>query len=385
MRVLLFAGKGGVGKTTVAAATASAATAAGHKTLLVSTDAAHSLADAVGRPLGAEPVELEPGLYAEQVDTRRGLERSWPRVQALLLALLDAAGADPVQAAELTVLPGADEILALLEVREQARAGRFDLLVLDCAPTAQTVALLALPEALRWWLDRLLPAPPRLGRSRRSTGGAGGRPDEAVWRGLRAVLDALGEARALLTDPGAAVRLVLTPESVVLAESRRTLTALSLHGYRVDGVVANRVFPTDSPWAAAQAGPLAALTADFAPLPVFRLGYQPHEPIGLADLTALGRALYPGADPLTEAAAPGPLQVERTADGFALSLGLPFASRGEVDLARRGDELVITVGAHRRLLALPSALRRCDLVGAGLRDGRLVIRFVPDPTQWIRA
>jgi arsenite-transporting ATPase len=395
MRVVLFTGKGGVGKTTVAAATATRAARLGRKTLVVSTDAAHSLGDALGVGLGDEPIEVEGGLYAAQIDTRRAFERSWQQVQGYLLAVLDAGGVDPVDAAELTVLPGAEEVLALLAVRDAARSGRFDLVCVDCAPTAETLRLLRLPEMLRWWLDRMLPTDRLVARLMASRSRLPV-PDRTVVDAVRRLQTELADVRALLTDPGSAsVRLVLTPEAVVVAEARRTLTALALHGYRVDGVVANRVFPARggawvARWAAAQADQLAVVEASFAGLPVWRSAYAPAEPVGVEALAALGEGIYPG-DPVGGVPDRPTLSVERTVDGYALVLPLPFVVRGEIDLSRTGDELVVSVGGERRMLTLPSALRRCTVRGARLEgpddggpDGRLVVRFEPDPAQWMR-
>ena len=394
MRVLLFTGKGGVGKTTVAAATALRAASLGHRTLVVSTDAAHSLADTLGIRLGPEPTQVLPRLHGQQVDPQRALERGWQAVQRYLLAVLDAAGVEPLEAEELTVLPGAEEVLALLELRDQAASGRFDVVVVDCAPTAETLRLLALPEALRWYMDRVYPLERRVVRSLRPVlARVAGvpMPDEAVFDAVEALHAELADVRDLLTRPGtASVRLVLTPEAVVLAEARRTLTSLSLYGYRVDGVVANRLFPTGgadpwrASWARAQARQLAEVDASFAPLPVRRAPYRATEPVGVAELAAFADDLYGTADPLAGTYHGEPTTVERSGDGYVLALALPLADRGELDLGRRGDELVVTVGQHRRLLALPSGLRRCTVEGAELRDGRLRVSFRPDPDLWMR-
>jgi arsenite/tail-anchored protein-transporting ATPase len=393
MRVLLFTGKGGVGKTTTAAGTAALAARTGRKTLVLSTDAAHCLADCFGVPAGPEPAEVDTGLYVQQVDSHRRLERAWGEVQGYLLSVLDAAGVDAVEAEELTVLPGAEEVLALLEVRDQVNSGLWDVVVVDCAPTAETLRLLALPEALRWYMDRVFPVERRVVRSLRPVLGrmAGvPMPRERVFDAVERLHGELQEVRRVLTDPQTSVRLVLTPESVVVAETRRTLTSLSLYGYRVDAVLANRVFPTGSAdpwltgWAAAQAGVLADVEESFAPLPVFRSPYRPTEPLGVDELAALAAATYgPRVDPLAAPDGGEPLAVERSGEGFVLTLALPFADRREMDLVRSGDELVVTVGSRRRVLALPSALRRCTVTGAALRHGRLRVRFRPDPAQWM--
>ncbi len=390
MRVLLFTGKGGVGKTTASAATAALAASRGRKTLVLSTDPAHSLADALGVPLGAEPTEVDTGLYAMQVDAQRAFERTWRDVQSYLLVVLERAGVDALQAEELTVLPGAEEVLALLELRNQVASGRWDLVVVDCAPTGETLRLLALPEALNWYVEKVFPAQRRALKAIRpllSRVAGPAVPAEGVFDAVERLHRELKDVRAVLTAPTTSVRLVLTPEAVVVAEARRTLTSLALYGYRVDGLVANRVFPGGDAWrdgwAAAQAGQLDGIRADVAPLPVLTSAYQSAEPVGLEALTDLGEQLYGDGDPAQEPADIGDLlALERTSDGFVLSLALPLVRRGDVDLARSGDELVVTVGGHRRVLALPSALRRCVVAGATLAEGRLAIRFEPDSALW---
>jgi arsenite-transporting ATPase len=391
LRLLLFTGKGGVGKTTVAAGTAALAASRGLKTLVLSTDAAHSLGDAFAAEVGPVPTEVGPGLFVQQVDAQARFERSWGEVQEYLLSVLSAAGVDPIEAEELTVLPGAEEVLALLEVRDQVAADRWDLVVVDCAPTAETLRLLALPDALGWYMDRVFPMERRLVRSLRPVlGRVAGvpMPRDRVFDAVERLHGELRSARSALTAPWASVRLVLTPEAVVVAEARRTLTSLSLYGYRVDAVVANRVFPSagDDPWRAgwvkAQEVQLAEVDQSFSPLPVLRAAYGVAEPVGAEALAQLAASTYGDLDPVAEPSVEDPVQVSRSGDEFVLSLALPLADRSATDLARVGDDLVVTVGGHRRVLALPSALRRCAVAGAVLRDGRLRVRFEPDPDQW---
>jgi arsenite-transporting ATPase len=394
VRVLLFTGKGGVGKTTTAAATAALAAARGRKTLVLSTDPAHSLADALDVLLGGSPTEVDTGLYAMQVDAQGAFERTWRDIQRYLLTVLERAGVDALQAEELTVLPGAEEVLALLEVRDQVASGRWDLVVVDCAPTGETLRLLALPEALSWYVEKVFPAQRRALKAVRpllSRVSGPVVPADGVFEAVERLHAELLDVRAVLTSPSTSVRLVLTPEAVVVAEARRTLTSLALYGYRVDAVLANRVFPaSDEPflagWVAAQQEHLAEVRRDAGPLSVLVQPYRPTEPVGLAALTDVGAELYGDDDPAAE---PPPdeelLTVERTTDGFRLSLALPLVRRADVDLARSGDELILTVAGHRRVLALPSALRRCTVVGASLADGRLAVRFEPDPALWPRS
>jgi len=384
LRIVLFTGKGGVGKTTAAAGTAVLAAHCGRRTLVLSTDAAHSLGDAFGAKVGSEPTQVSEGLYVQQVDAQKRFERSWADIQRYLLSVLDAAGVDPITAEELTVIPGAEEVLALLELRSQVLSGRWDVLIVDCAPTAETLRLLALPEALGWYMDRVFPAERRIVKAlrpvlTRATGMP--MPEETVFDAVERLHSDLEEVHKILTGPDASVRLVLTPENVVVAEARRSLTTLSLFGYRVDGVVANRVFPTEdadewrSQWVAAQAEVLRAVDESFGGLPVWRSSYRPAEPVGEQALEDFARGVYAGDDPLVSPEGESALSFTRTGTGTILRMSLPFVDRSEVDLARHGDELVVTVGSYRRVLALPGALSRHRVAGARVKEGCLQVKF----------
>lgn len=392
MRILLFTGKGGVGKSTVASGTAALAAADGHRTLVLSTDAAHSLADAFGSPVGPEPTEVAPRLFVQQVDAQLRFQQSWADIQRYLLSVLDVAGVDPVAAEELTVIPGAEEVLALLELRLQVLSGTWDVVIVDCAPTAETLRLLALPEALGWYMQRVLPAERRIVKAlkpvlQRAAGVP--MPGDDVFDAIERLHAELDEVHELLSGPDASVRLVLTPETVVLAEARRSYTNLSLFGYRVDGVVANRVFPSGGDewragWVEAQDAVLKQVHQSFAGLPVWRSEYRPVEPVGVEALHTLATEVYAGSDPLAPPAGEGPFRVSRTERGAVLRLALPFVTRAEVDLARNGDELVVTVGSYRRLLTLPSGLSRLKVAAARVEDGQLQVRF-SDPDAPVAA
>jgi arsenite-transporting ATPase len=392
-RTILYTGKGGVGKTSVAAATARRLAGAGRRVIVVSTDPAHSLSDVLETEVGPEPTDVGGGVFARQVQAQRELERHWSIVQGWLGGLLAERGVDRIAAEELSVPPGGDELFSLLALKHHWESERWDAIVVDCAPTGETLRLLALPEALNWYVEKVFPAQRRALRAMRpllSRVAGPAVPADGVFDAVERLHRELTEVRAVLTAPTTSVRVVLTPEAVVVAEARRTLTSLALYGYAVDGLVANRVFPaSDDPWTAgwvaAQAEQLASVRRDVAPLPVLVSPYSGSEPVGLAALTALGEGLYGDADPGADAApAAELLGLERTADGFILSISLPLARREDVDLARAGDELIVTVGGHRRVLALPSALKRCIVAGATLVDSRLRVRFEPDPDLWMR-
>ncbi|MDP9116202.1 MAG: ArsA family ATPase [Actinomycetota bacterium] len=395
VRIVLFTGKGGVGKTTTASATALRLADRGMKTLLLSTDIAHSLADALATPLSGEPSEVAPGLWAVQIDTQLRFEAAWRDVQRFLLDMLARGGVDPITADELTVLPGVDEVLALLAVRDLALAGDWDVLVVDCAPTAETLRLLALPEALSWYLQKVFPAHRKLARGMRPIAAMLGRsdiiPPDNIFDALVRLNEELAAVRQLLGDPAiTSVRLVLTPESVVVAEARRTFTALSLYGYSVDLIVANRVFPAGEDewrrgWATAQQAQLVGIRESFAGLPVRELPYRSAEPVGTQALREIAGALYgdlPGDDPAPVTDPRELLRIDSVDGEYELRMSLPLAERSGVDAARAGDDLIVTVGAHRRVLSLPSVLRRCVVVGGEFDGAELRVRFRPDPTLW---
>ncbi|MGL5824216.1 MAG: ArsA family ATPase [Nocardioides sp.] len=387
MRIIMFTGKGGVGKSTVAAGTAALSAARGLRTLVLSTDAAHSLADAFGVAAGAEPTEVGDHLFVQQVDAQMRLERSWAEIQDYLLSVLDASGVDPVAAGELTVVPGAEEVLALLELRVQALSGVWDTVIVDCAPTAETLRLLALPEALGWYMRRIFPAERRVVKVLKPllTRAAGvPMPGDGVFAAVERLYADLDEVRNLLSGPSASVRLVLTPENVVLAEARRSYTTLSLFGYRVDGVVANRIFPADGAdpwrmaWVEAQQRVLAEVNQSFGGLPIWRSEYRVAEPGGVATLRELAERLYLDSDPLAPPIGDGPFRITRAPEEAVVTVALPGATSSEVDLARTGDELVVTVGSYRRLLAIPPGLSHHRVAAARVVNGELRVRFVPD-------
>ncbi|HEX4687472.1 MAG TPA: ArsA family ATPase [Nocardioides sp.] len=387
MRILLFTGKGGVGKSTVAAATAALAAESGRRTLVISTDAAHSLADAYGVTVGRESEQVAPDLFVHQVDAQQRFEQSWADIQGYLLSVLEVAGVDPVAAEELTVIPGAEEVLALLELRLHAQSQDWDAIVVDCAPTAETLRLLALPEALGWYMTRVFPVERRVVKALKPvlTRAAGiPMPEDDVFAAIERLHAELDQVRALLTGAESGVRLVLTPEQVVLAEARRSFTTLSLFGYGVDGVIANRVFPAggDDPWrrgwVSAQTEVLEEVEQSFAGLPVWRSAYRASEPVGVGPLLELGRDLYGDADPLDVPRSGEPLRITRNSRGAMLRLRLPFVDRSEVDLARDGDDLVVTVASYRRLLTLPAGLARRRVAGARVEDGELQVRFADE-------
>jgi arsenite/tail-anchored protein-transporting ATPase len=384
-RVILFTGKGGVGKTTVAAATALRCGGDGKRTLVLSTDPAHSLGDAFDAGLDGDPLAVDDHVWAQQLDATARFEEVWGDVQSYLTEVMDWAGADGIEAEELSIIPGLDEIFALTDIVDSATSGAWDVVIVDCAPTAETIRLLSLPEVLRWYMERVFPVSRRLTKALRpltSRLTSLPVPGEAVFSSTVAFYERLGHVRDLLTDSErATVRLVVNPEKLVVAEARRTATYLGLYGYRVDAVIANRLLPAEvsDPWFKAwketHAVHLASICEGFAPVPVLRADLASDELVGAEALADFGAALYGGVDPAAILHRDEPIRVEGTADAYRLFLALPFADRDELELGRNGPELLVRVGPYRRSILLPDALARREVESAELIDGHLEVHF----------
>lgn len=385
MRILLFTGKGGVGKTSAAAATALRCADAGARTLVMSTDPAHSLADAFDLWLGSTPTRITATLSGQQLDAQERMEEHWGEIQSYLVEVFKWAGAEGIEAEELSVPPGLDELFSLSDIKTCADSGEWDVLVVDCAPTAETIRLLSLPDILEWYMERVFPMGRRVNKIvgpvlQRMTS----MPiaSDEVFGASRRFYDRLEGVKKVLADPATtSVRLVVNPERMVVAEARRTYTYLSLFGYRVDAVIANRLLPDDlddpwfARWKALQQEHLATIEASFAPLPILRAELAPEELVGIDRLRAFAEVLYRDLDPTAVLHGGEPMRVEATEDGFVLVQELPFADRDELELGRRGDELLVRIGPYRRAVMLPDSLRRRPVLDASLRDGVLRVAF----------
>ena len=381
MRLVLFAGPGDA--STATAATATLLAARGVKTLVVSADPAGGLADVLGAPFGPEPNELDTGLTVLQVDPLRAFEWAWGRAGPALTPLFAAGRPVP---GELPVPPGAAEVLALAEVRNLADTGRYDAIVVDAGPAEHALRMLALPETLAWYIEQVAPTHLRMLHAAAMPAGAA----EDLSGVASRVHHALARLQALLAAGTSSLRLVVRPDRAGLASLRSTLTRLALLGHQVDGVLASGVLPAGAAtgWAAeeaaAQRAVLVQLRTAVPGVPVRSLPYRAVAPVGLPELLDVGTAVYGDDDVL---AVPPPAQlvaVERDGGEYVLRVSLPFVDRAAVRLARSGDDLVVTVGAARRLLPLPSGLRRCEAVSARVADGVLRVRFRPDPDLWPR-
>jgi arsenite/tail-anchored protein-transporting ATPase len=383
-RIILYTGKGGVGKTSVAAATARRCAAAGARTLVLSTDPAHSLAESLQTAVGPAPTEIGDGVWAQQVQAQDELERNWSSAQAWLGGVLAERGVERIAAEELTVPPGADELFSLLQLKHHAESGEWDAIVVDCAPTGETLRLLSFPDAARWWLDRVLGREGALLTAARPLARAFfdlTLPDEAVMDDIQRLVGNLIAMHELLRDAQrVTIRLVMTPDRMVVAEAMRTFTYLNLYGYLCDAVVVNRVFPEDvgeyfGAWREVQAAQLAEVESGFTPVPVLRAPYFEQEVLGPAMLDRLAGALFAGRD--AAAVLHDRLAQELALDGSRaeLRLDLPFVSKGDVALKKIGLELVVRVDGHKRTIVLPGALAGFRPTSAKLAEGSLVVGF----------
>ncbi len=385
MRILLVTGKGGVGKTTVSAATALAAADLGHRTLIMSTDPAHSLSDAFGVRLGDSPTAVAPNLEAQQIDSQRRLEQYWGEVRDYLADLFDWTGLSGVEAEEMAVFPGMDELFALADVKDHSLSDSYDLLVIDCAPTAETLRLLSLPEILAWYMDRIFPAGKKLHKalrpvvSRITTMPIAG---NEVLDSVEGFYGRISGVRELLTNPEiTSARLVVNPEKMVISEARRIYTYLGLFGYAVDSVIVNRVLPdsiTDpyfKRWQEIQAGHLETVDEGFAEVDRRHLRLFDEEMVGVDRLRLLAKELYDGTDPADRLSHVEGFNVREEGDEVLMSLAVPFAETGEVDVVRIADEIVVTVGPYRRAFILPDSLKRREVQRAKLSEGILTITF----------
>jgi arsenite-transporting ATPase len=384
-RIILYTGKGGVGKTTVAAATALKAAEMGHRTVVMSTDSAHSLADSFDTPLGPEPVQVAENLWAQESDVYFSIKNFWGIVQEWLTALLVWQGMEELEAEEVAVLPGMEELANLFWVTYHYESGDYDVVIVDCAPTGQTLSLLAFPESARWWVDKVLPVERRVAQiAGPVVRGLTGMPvpGRKVFDAGEELLKRLAHLHDLLLDPEVAtVRLVVNPEKMVIKEAQRSFTYLNLYGYVTDAVVCNRLLPREaassffSGWRTAQRRYRRRIREAFSPLPVLTAPLLETEAVGLERLREMGDYLFGKEDP-SRVFYPAVAQEVRPHDGgYVLSLATPFVGKEEIALAQRGDELTVRAGAYKRQILLPRVLVGRRATGASKDGDRLSIFF----------
>ncbi len=386
MRTILYTGKGGVGKTSVAAATALMAARSGKSVLVMSTDPAHSLSDAFDAEVGPEPREMSPGVWAQEADYTAMLEENWAEIQAYVTTVFEWQGANSLAAEELALLPGMDELFGLLMVRRHHKEGAYDALIVDAAPTGETLKLLSLPDQMSWYVEKIFPIQRRAAKLvrplARRTRSLPPLPEDSVFAAGQRFYEAIAGVEEILTDrESASVRLVVNAEKMVVAEARRAYTYLNLYDYGVDAVIVNRLLPEEvsdpyfDRWQEAQRRHLETIANSFSPIPLLKARLFDREMYGLEALAALGEDVFAETDPLATLFRGATHEIEKTAEGYDVVFHLPLAEKRDVDLTKRGAELFVRVGTYRRNILLPDSIARLDAAGAGIEDGRLKVRL----------
>jgi arsenite-transporting ATPase len=386
LRTILYTDKGGVGKTSVAAATALKASLAGKKVLVMSTDPAHSLADVFDTEIGQDPKEMAPGLWAQEMDYTSMIEESWSEIQAYMIALFEWQGADTLAAEELAMLPGMDELFGLLMVRRHDQEGRYDALILDAAPTGETLKLLSLPDHMSWYVEKIFPIQRRAAKLVRPFASRARSlpplPGDSVFAAGQRFYQAIASVEEILTDrESASVRLVLNAEKMVIAEARRAYTYLNLYDYGVDALVVNRLLPENvsdpyfARWHDAQARHMKTIEESFDPIPILTARLFDREMFGLEALGALAEDVFEDAEPLRVLFRGATHEIVKNGDGYDVVFHLPLAQKRNVDLSKKGAELLVKVGNYRRNILLPDALARLPAAGASFEDGSLKVRL----------
>ena len=385
MRIILYTGKGGVGKTSVAAATALRAADMGYRTLVMSTDVAHSLADSLDMDLGAQPTQITDKLWGQEIDVLKEMQTHWSIVQDWLAALMQWQGMDEVVAEEVAVLPGMEEMVGLLNITHHYDSGDFDTIIVDCAPTGETLRLLSFPEMARWYMRKLFPIERRvataLGPMARGLFNLPV-PDPKVFDSIQDLFHRLERMRSILGDPDqSSVRLVVNPEKMVIRETQRTFTYLNLYGYYTDLIVCNRLIPDTvedgffKTWKDSQARYFHLIEEGFAPVPIRVSHLLDREVVGLDPLREMGLALFEEDDPAAIFYEGSTQTVKREDDGHVMTVNLPFLGREDINLMQHGDELVIQAGQHRRNIVLPRILVDLPVSVARMEGNSLKLKF----------
>jgi arsenite-transporting ATPase len=389
--VILFTGKGGVGKTSVAAATAVRCAQAGYRTVIMSTDPAHSLGDSFDIELGAEATQVADNLWAHEVSSLHEMERHWAKLHEYAAEVFAAQGLDEVIADEVANPPGMDEIASLMWIKHYAQRANHDVLIVDCAPTGETLQLLTFPDAAKWWLDKIYPWQRRAMRVARPVLQPLMKiplPTDDIYASLKDLLLDLGGMRKVLTDPEVTtVRIVINLEKMVVKEAKRAHTYLSLFGYVTDAVIVNRLLPGElhdelfQKWQRIHKRYQAEVEQSFAGIPILNVPLFDREVIGEKMLSVMAKAIYGEQDPSQRFVTGSTQRIDKDGSDYVLTLKVPFVDRSAVDLSRHDGELYVTVGNYRREISLPRVLARRDATGASISEGELRVRFVSRPDK----
>jgi arsenite-transporting ATPase len=389
MRTILYTGKGGVGKTSVAAATALKAAHSGKKVIVMSTDPAHSLSDAFDTEIGPDAKEMATGLFAQEMDQGQLIEENWTEIQDYMTTLFEWQGAEELAAEELAMLPGMDEIFGLLMVRRHVREGEYDALIVDAAPTGETLKLLSLPDQMSWFVEKILPierkAASLVRPFARRTKNLPPLPEDTFFGAVKRFYEAIAGVEEILTDrENASVRLVANAEKMVIAEARRAYTYLNLYDYGVDAIVVNRLLPDaiSDPyfehWRESQKRHMETIHTSFAPIPILTAKLFNREMYGLEALSELAEDVFEDDEPLDVLFRGSTHDIVKNGSGYEVVLHLPLVEKSKVDLSKKGPELSVKIGAYTRSILLPDSLARLSATGADVDGENLKVRLEED-------
>ncbi|NOU72822.1 AAA family ATPase [Paenibacillus sp. LMG 31458] len=385
MRIIIYTGKGGVGKTSIAAATAYRMAAEGKRTIVISTDAAHSLSDSLGIPLQHEPILIQERLWAQEIDSLRETQRYWGSVRNWFSNFMQWANLDDIGSEELMVFPGFEELFSLLRIKEHAESGLYDAIIVDCAPTGETLRLLSYPQLLRWWVRNIFPFERKILKVARPilkvTKGLE-LPNDDVMDSFSQVVDQLEKLQQVIADPEiTSIRLVVNPEKMVISEARRAFTNLNLYGFHTDAVIVNKVLSEEASegyfaqWKQIQNKYEEEIVQCFSPLPILKVPLMPLEVVGKEMLERVAAAAFHERECGAILHRGIIEEVKKTEAGYELRISLPFTEKKQLQLNQKGDELTLQVGSYRRIVALPRVLLGRRVEAARLADGILTIHF----------
>jgi len=388
LRVILYTGKGGVGKTTISAATAVACAAKGKRTIVMSTDMAHSLSDLFERPIGPAPVQIAPFLYAQEIDVHHELSLNWGTIQAYIKHFLSSRGYGDVIAEELSVLPGMEELFSLLRLLQLEQSGDYDVAIVDCAPTGATLQLLGFTDVFEWYMDRFFDLERKLVRAIRPVAERvikAPLPGDEVFGQVEQLYSQMMRIKTMLTDPtSSSVRLVTNAEKMVISESRRAYTCLGLFGYPVDAVIINRVLPQEidgylGQWLESQQRHIDEIKAAFAPLPILNCRMFPTEMTGLKAMEVVAKEVFGQLEPIKVLHEGRPFVLDGSDGAFEMRLHLPGVTKKDIELLVKSGELILNAGGFVRHILLPRQLDNHVVTRARLDGDFFKIRFAKEP------
>ena len=385
MRIVLFTGKGGTGKTTLSAATALLSAQKGHKTLVISTDAAHSLSDSFEVQLSNRPKKIAAQLYGQEISAQEEIEEKWGEIKDYLSALFSSQGIETIEAEEMSLFPGMEELFSLMKIRNYSLTKEYDVVIVDCAPTADTLRLLSAPEITNWYLKHVFPIQRTAAKAVRPVAKKLlpiPFPEDEVFGAMKNLSTQLAEMKGILADnQTTSIRLVVNPEKMVIKESQRAFTFFSLFGYTVDMVIVNRVFPDKvkddyfKKWKDIQESYIQMIHEGFSPLPIYNLELFDQEIVGKTLLNKIAKRIYNTEDPARFFFSEKPISIKKVKGGFDMFLKLPFAKKSDLDLLQDGEELYIRVGNYKRTILVPHSLLNYAIEDAKFEEEKLRISF----------